>query len=164
MKGFIAQLFIIALVVNLVSMVRETSMLSSWDKDTAPNFELTGLGEEQTFIYQTPNSKEHKTVVYFFAPWCSICRISIQNLQSLYERDNNISVVAVALDFVNKKEVSDFSNKLNLSLPILYGNEEVKQRYQVSAYPSYYVVNYLGEIEHRSMGYSTELGLFLRSR
>lgn len=164
MKGFIAQVFIIVLVVNLVSMVRETSMLSSWEEDAAPNFELATLNGGLASIYKNQSAKEHNTVVYFFAPWCSICRVSIQNLQNLYERDNHVSVVAVALDFVDKEEVAVFSEQLNLSFPILFGNEEVKQRYQVSAYPSYYVINQTGKIEHRSMGYSTELGLFLRSR
>lgn len=164
MKSFIIQVFIIVIVVNLVSLVRETSMLSAWEKDTAPNFELTTLRAEPAYIYKNNQTNEHKTVVYFFAPWCSICRVSIQNLQNLYERDNSVSIVAVALDFVDKQEVADFSKTLNLSMPILFGNEEVKQSYQVSAYPSYYVINQLGKIEHRSMGYSTELGLFLRSR
>ena len=145
-------------------MVRETSMLSSWQKESAPNFELTSLEGNESFIYQTAHGVEHNTVVYFFAPWCSVCRISIQNLQNLYERDENISIVAVALDFVDVDEVALFSQDLNLTFPILLGNEEVKQRYQVSAYPSYYVLNQLGTIEYRSMGYSTELGLFLRSR
>ncbi|WNC70477.1 TlpA disulfide reductase family protein [Thalassotalea psychrophila] len=164
MKGFIAQLLIIVLVVNLVSMVRETSMLSSWHEDTAPNFELTTLSGENAYIYLSKQGLEHNTIVYFFAPWCAICRVSIHNLQNIYERDNNVSIVAVALDFVDKEEVAAFSEDLNLSFPILFGNEEVKQSYQVSAYPSYYVLDQLGKIEHRSMGYSTELGLFLRSR
>ncbi len=138
-------------------------MLSSWDKDTAPNFELTSLNKQKTYLFDSQNNNSKKTVIYFFAPWCSICKLSISNLQKLYENSEKINVVAVALDYVNPLQVEDFAQDLDLSLPIVYGNEEVKKAYQVSAYPSYYVVAN-NEIQHRSMGYSTELGLFLRSR
>ncbi|KGJ98359.1 TlpA family protein disulfide reductase [Thalassotalea sp. ND16A] len=163
MKSFILQLFIIVIVFNLVSMVRESSMLSSWDNDTAPNFELTALNNQKTYLFDGQNNNSKKTVLYFFAPWCSICKMSISNLQKLHENSDEINVVAVALDFVNPLQVKDFAQNLHLSLPIVYGNEEVKKAYQVSAYPSYYVVAN-NQIQHRSMGYSTELGLFLRSR
>lgn len=168
MKGFIVQIVIIVIVFNIVSMVRESSMLSSWGHDKAPNFELLDLQNNNQSLLKNKHvngqHSEAKTVLYFFAPWCSICRVSIGNLQNLYARDDAITIVAVALDYLDKSEVENFADKLQLSFPIVLGTEEVKQAYQVSAYPSYYVIDNNNNITHRSMGYSTELGLLLRSR
>lgn len=167
MKGFIAQILIVIVVFNLVSMFRESSMLSS-SKQEPPNFQLLDLKNNPHSILPLATANNDtvkgKTVLYFFAPWCSICRVSIGNLQNLYERNDDVTIIAIALDFMDKEEVAKFAQKLQLSFPIVLGNEEVKQAYQVSAYPSYYVIDERNTISHRSMGYSTELGLYLRSR
>ncbi|MEW6997058.1 TlpA family protein disulfide reductase [Colwelliaceae bacterium BS250] len=134
-------------------------MLATNEQHTQTGFMLPDL---QNNLVELPNN-DHKTVVYFFAPWCSICRISINNLQDLYERSDNINIIAIALDYQHRSEVDKFAEKLQLSFPIVLGNESIKQNYKVTAYPSYYVLNEKQIIEHRSMGYSSALGLYLRS-
>jgi hypothetical protein len=84
-------------------------------------------------------------------------------LQSLYEKNPNIDVIAVALDYVDQKQVLNFSSKHQLTFPVVYGNEQIKTAYKIQAYPSYYVLNEESTIISKSMGYSTELGLYLRS-
>jgi thiol-disulfide isomerase/thioredoxin len=109
------------------------------------------------------NSQGKTTVIYFFAPWCQICHISIGNLQSLYEKNDNLDVIAVVLDFTNITEVTDFTKEHQLSFPIALGNEQIKQAFSISAYPSYYVISEENSIIGKSLGYSSELGLYLRS-
>ncbi|SEL15190.1 Thiol-disulfide isomerase or thioredoxin [Colwellia chukchiensis] len=104
-----------------------------------------------------------KTIVYFFAPWCQICHMSIGNLQSLFERKPHIKVIAVALDFVDQNEVAAFTERHQLTFPVALGNEAVKQDFQVQGYPSYYVLDEENTVISRSLGYSSELGLYLRS-
>ncbi|WP_082897158.1 TlpA family protein disulfide reductase [Thalassotalea crassostreae] len=159
MKSVVLQVLIVILVFNIVSMFRESSMLSSWTQESAPNFVLNNLEQKPISLL----ASDKKKIFYFFAPWCSICRVSITNLESLYQRNNNVEIVAIALDFVDQQEVEKFAEDLSLSFPIVLGNESVKSAYQVSAYPSYYVIDKDNTIEHRSMGYSTELGLLIRS-
>ncbi|MCI2284291.1 TlpA family protein disulfide reductase [Colwellia sp. MSW7] len=108
-------------------------------------------------------SQNKKTVIYFFAPWCSVCHLSIGNLQSLYEKNPQLDVIAVALDFRDTKEVIDFTKEHQLTFPIALGNEQIKHAFSVSAYPSYYVINEHNSVIWKSMGYSSELGLYLRS-
>ncbi len=171
MKSFFLQVFIVLVIFNGVSAVRESGMLSSWQNETAPEFILADFKHQPTPLIANSDTlapinaltTNTKTILYFFAPWCSVCRVSIKNLQNTYERDPNIKIKAIALDYENQQAVFDFAENLNLKFPILFGNEQVKKAYKVSAYPSYYVVDEQGKIEHRSMGYSTELGLFFRS-
>ncbi len=159
MKSFLLQVLIVTVIFNLVSTLKESSMLSSSDKVQGPSFMLPDLHNNLVNL----TAGDNKTIVYFFAPWCSVCHISISNLENLYQKDSNINIIAVALDYENHSAVEIFAKDLNLSFPILFGTDAVKRAYKVSAYPSYYVLNPNNEIVHRSLGYSTALGLYLRS-
>lgn len=132
--------------------------------------DLTTLGSEsftqvQTLMGETVslNSEGKTTVLYFFAPWCQICHMSISNLQALYEKNEHLEVVAVAMDFTNIEEVMDFTKHHQLTFPIALGNEEIKHAYSISGFPSYYVISEENTVIGKSMGYSSELGLYLRS-
>ena len=109
------------------------------------------------------NSQGKTTVLYFFAPWCQICHMSIGNLQALYEKNEHLDVVAVALDYTSIDEVMDFTKQHQLTFPIALGNEKIKHTYSITAFPSYYVINENNTVVDKSMGYTSELGLYLRS-
>lgn len=109
------------------------------------------------------SNNERKTVLYFFAPWCQVCHLSIDNLQTQYQKNEDINVVAIALDYESKSDVDSFVSKHMLTFPIVYGNHAVKQHFNIKGYPSYYVVSENNEILAKSLGYSTELGIYLRT-
>ncbi len=109
------------------------------------------------------NSAGKTTVYYFFAPWCQVCHASIGNLQALHLKNSHINVVAIALDYVDQQQVLDFTNQHQLSFPVAYGSEQMKQEFKIKGYPSYYVVSEDNTVKYRSIGYSSELGLYLRT-
>ncbi len=133
-------------------------MLSTDTNLTEYNFVLATTAGES--ISLTPKKK---TVIYFFAPWCKICHASIENLQEIYQKDENLDVIAVALDYLEPEEINDFVADHQLTFPVAFGNEEVKKAYKIKAYPSYYVVDKENTVLGKSMGYSTEMGLYIRS-
>lgn len=157
------QLLLFVIVFQAISFLRETSMLSTdVDLSAAENQSFTQV---PTLMGETVslNSQGKTTVLYFFAPWCQICHMSIDNLQTLYEKNENIEVIAVALDFVDTDEVMDFTKQHQLTFPIALGNEEIKHAFSISGFPSYYVISEENIIVSKSMGYSSALGLYLRS-
>jgi thiol-disulfide isomerase/thioredoxin len=103
---------------------------------------------------------EKHTLVYFFAPWCSICKLSMGNLKSV---DSNINTVAIALDYQHVDEVTQFINNIEVDVPVLLGNNPLASTFQVSAYPSYYIIDKQGKVLDRSMGYSSLAGLLWRT-
>ena len=109
------------------------------------------------------NSQGKTTIVYFFAPWCQVCHASIGNLQALFQKNEQLDVIAVAMDYTSSEEVMKFTSQHQLTFPIALGNEAIKQTFEISGYPSYYVLNEENVIIGKSMGYSSELGLYLRS-
>jgi thiol-disulfide isomerase/thioredoxin len=102
--------------------------------------------------------------VYFFAPWCSVCRISMPGLNLLEADDDALTVIAVALDWESVEEVETFITDSGFNGPVLLGHAQTGRDYQISGYPSYYIISQDGQIEHADRGLSTPPGLWLRSR
>jgi len=163
LRNFAIQALIFVAVFQGISFLRESSMLSTDTEMSATN--NLSFTQVPTLMGETVslNSEGKKTVIYFFAPWCQVCHVSIGNLQSLYEKNEHLNVIAVVMDYTSIDEVMDFTKQHQLSFPIALGNEEIKQAFSISGYPSYYVISEENSIIGKSMGYSSELGLYLRS-
>ena len=65
----------------------------------------------------------------------------------------------VALDWRSIEEVDQFLSQHKLTMPVLLGTNEVRDNFQISAFPSYYLISRLGEVQSKNIGYSTELGM-----
>ena len=117
---------------------------------------LLGLdGQINTLI--EPNKP---TLIYFFAPWCSVCSLSIGNLE--YLDADKVNIVRIALDYSNAAEVKNFADEHNIASQILLGNKELKQQFKIQGYPTYYIMDDQQKVLAKSFGYSTALGLKLR--
>ena len=167
-RSFIIQAIIVVLVFQLLSFFRETSMLPTETLVTnAIDFGKQNLNYDQVFTLSgktiSLTAFDKTTIVYFFAHWCQICHASIGNLQARYQQDQELNVIAVALDFTDPDEVLAFTKQHQLTFPIALGNEAIKQSFEITGYPSYYVINEENMIVSKSLGYSSELGLYLRS-
>jgi thiol-disulfide isomerase/thioredoxin len=163
LRSFAIQAFIFFLAFQALSFFRETSMLSTDVELATKNNHVTSnvatlMGNTVSLVAQ-----DKTTVIYFFAPWCQVCHVSIGNLQALYEKNGHLDVIAVALDYTSIEEVASFTKQHQLTFPIALGNEVIKHAFSISGYPSYYVINEENIIIGKSMGYSSELGLYLRS-
>ncbi|WJG07848.1 TlpA disulfide reductase family protein [Aliiglaciecola sp. LCG003] len=60
-----------------------------------------------------------RTLVYFFAPWCKICELSIPNLNQL--SDPELEVVLVALDYQSQQQVTQFIQGNQVKQRVLLG-------------------------------------------
>lgn len=158
LRNLSIQIVVFFTIFQLLSWFKEADMLSTNSKLNHQSVSLVSTIGEPVSL-----TAKGKTVLYFFAPWCGVCHASIDNLQAIYQKNENIQVIAIALDFMETKEVDDFVAQHQLTFPVVYGNEKVKQLYKIKGYPSYYVLNEENTVIAKSMGYSTELGLFLRT-
>lgn len=129
----------------------------------APDFVLSSLNGE---IHQLSDYQGRQVLVYFFAPWCHICRASAPNLNDLRaaRSEEDVMIFMIAQSYESITAVEDFVSDLDLKVPVLIGQEQQMQDYKIKGFPSYYVVNEAGELASRSIGYSTELGMRLRTR
>lgn len=102
-------------------------------------------------------------IVYFFAPWCGVCRASIDNLDDLVAGGQVAWGTVVALDYADAAEVREFIERAGVRLPVLMGDSKTAVDWSVRAFPTYYVIDADGRIDSRSVGYSTYLGMRLRA-
>ena len=119
---------------------------------------LTPVQGGQTLLAPDP---QRNTLIYFFAPWCSICRASINNLDGIDEEFTR--VVVVALDYDSTQSVQDFIDDVGLNRPVLLGNSEIQAIFRIKGYPSYYILDRDFQVISRDMGYTSEFGLRARA-
>ncbi|WP_299075358.1 redoxin family protein [uncultured Paraglaciecola sp.] len=100
------------------------------------------------------------TLIYFFAPWCTVCSLSIGNLE--YLDPEKVNVVRVALDYADVQAVQSFADKHNITSQVLLGHAGLKQQFNIQGYPTYYILDGNHKVLAKSYGYSTALGLKLR--
>jgi thiol-disulfide isomerase/thioredoxin len=111
-------------------------------------------GQTQSLLAQ-----DKPTLLYFFAPWCQVCSMSIGNLQ--YLNPEKIHIVTVALDYSSVEQVQEFVLENQVTSSVLLGYPALKQDFNIQGYPSYYLVSQDQKVIRRAFGYSTALGLKL---
>lgn len=159
--SILLEVIIIVLLLMLFSWYQNRGTLAAGGKQ-APNFELQSLNGE---TYQLSEFKGKKVLVYFFAPWCSVCHMSADNLNDLRKArtDNELEILVVGLSWQSKHELQQFADELELTMPVLMGTEKQMSDYQIKGFPTYFVIDEDGKVTHRSVGYSTELGMRFRT-
>lgn len=101
------------------------------------------------------------TLLYFFAPWCGVCKVSMSNAQTVgrWLGEDHVDIVAVGLDFESAAEVAAFVGEHAPGIRYYLGDSAVRDAYKVAAYPTYYVLDARGRIVHASVGYSILPGI-----
>ncbi len=152
---------IIVLVLLIFSWFQNRGTLAA-DGKMAPDFVL------QTTDGQTIHLSElrgKKVLIYFFAPWCSICHMSGGNLNALRKArsEDELAILVVGLSWEHKDEIKQFQDDLELTMPVLIGSDQQMSDYKIKGFPTYFVIDEEGKVTHRSVGYSTEIGMRLRT-
>jgi peroxiredoxin len=159
-RSFAKNIAVVLIVFLGVTLWQGRHLLSSGTP--APPLALRGLDGALTNI---KDDLGRRVVLYFFAPWCSVCDASASNLETLrrWRPENDVRIYLVALDYEDTESVRAFASRNNITLPVLLGDETVQRDYHVGVYPTYYVVDTSGQIRGRSTGYSTFVGLLART-
>jgi len=136
------------------------------NQQSVPNLASYPHIEQQTdtqalLLKEWHQSPQH--LVYFFAPWCTVCALSQPSLQAFAKLKPDTQIVMVALDWQDPQAVTDFKQKHQFSFPLLLGDQRLKQQWQVDAYPSYYFVDSQGKVTSKDRGIVTLPGLLARS-
>ncbi|MFC3093570.1 TlpA family protein disulfide reductase [Alteromonas sediminis] len=157
---FLRDALLILAIFGGISVWQTRDMLASDGSVTIPPSAMVSLDGNVHQLFQ-PNSSGKPTLVYFFAPWCSVCRYSIGNLNDL--DPDSVNIIKIALDYTSKESVIDFVVDTNTQGPVLLGSNRIKQDFQVPGYPAYYLLDDKQRVVGSAMGYSTEWGMKLKT-
>lgn len=151
---------IYAIIVTAVLWWQHRDMLALNHSLDTPKINLLKVSGEP-FSYSF-NNAEKDTLVYFFAPWCSVCHASIDNIEEVKKSLlKDLNIIVIALDWRTVEEVEEFLSQHKLSMPVVLGTRKIQQDFRVSAFPSYYLISKNGDIKARNKGYTTEYGMKL---
>mgnify|MGYP001820266836 FL=1 len=142
-------------------------LIHSWNTRQLPQGEAVpplALQQLDSNVFESQLPEGGVGVVYFFAPWCFYCKNSIDNMEKLVIDGDIAWARAVALDYSSLDEVRQFVKETGLTQPVLLGNRTTITDWNINAYPTYFVLDARGNITGRSVGYSTSLGLWIRSK
>ena len=161
LRRWLPELLVFVLVLGGVHWYRTQDMLATGD-EPAPPLILPALDGG---VGGLRNADGKPVLVYFFAPWCKVCAASSHNLRNLRRiRDEaDLAVYLVALDWQDRAEVTDYVERHELDFPVLMGDGRTAEAWGISVFPSYYMLDDEHRIRRRDYGYSTLMGLWLRT-
>jgi thiol-disulfide isomerase/thioredoxin len=157
-----------SLLINIAIFIAVLIAVQTWQarnapSGQAPSLPYTSLGlHEQRLL---PQSNGKIELLYFFAPWCQVCQVSIANVKRAASYFDNAKPHYIALDFEQEDEVNRFIDEhLKPQDPgdVYLADDRAKAAWGVNAYPTYVIVGADGSIKHVSVGYSTTAGVVLR--
>lgn len=119
--------------------------------DKAPAFTLKSTDGKNISL---SDFKGKVVVVDFWATWCGPCRKGIPDLISLQkEFKGDLVVIGISLDRETVNDVVPFVKKNAINYPIVYGNEEVVNKFGgVQAIPTSFVIDKNGNIVDKHIG------------
>ena len=160
-RSALLQAGLIAVVFFVVLAFQSRNMLAT-NGQAAPALVGTTLAGQP---YDLGDAEARPALVYFFAPWCRVCALSSGNLNRLrrWRDTEDIEIVAVALDWDSAEDVRDYVERHDLNVKVVLGDVNVARAWQIQAFPSYYVLDDEHRVVRRDVGYSSQLGLWLRA-
>ena len=137
------ELLLLMTVVWAISAWQSRNMLVSNGNLKVPEINLVNLEGGVTPITE----KGKRTLLYFWAPWCRVCAISIGSLQN------------IDADTLNVEAVENFVTNHEMQSPVLLGTQSLKSSLQIPGYPSYYLIDEEQNIVAKSFGLNTSVGI-----
>lgn len=160
-RRWMVELLVIVVLIGGIHIYRTKDMLGT-DEQPAPPLVLPTLAGQPDGLGNTDN---RPALVYFFAPWCHVCAASAHNIRNLRRSrdEEDFSIFMVVLDWQNVDEVNEYVARHELNVPVLLGTPKTARDWGVSVFPTYYIVDSQQRVTRRDYGYTTFIGLWLRS-
>ena len=131
---------------------------STTEKKSARDFTLT---DQNGIIHNLSDYKGKTVFINFFATWCPPCRGEMPDINELYkeygENKEDVIILIMAAPNVSregsKEDIIKYLDENNFEFPVLMDEGgKFLNRYQVSAFPTTFIVNENGEFVKKTSG------------
>jgi thiol-disulfide isomerase/thioredoxin len=160
-RGLLFELLVVVALIGGVHAWRARDLLPTDERTPAPPLSLRDLEGRN---WSTAELAGRPAVIYFFAPWCKVCSASAPQLDWFHRwRGDHVAVLLVGLDWSSTAELREYASRHEVSMPVLAGLASTAADWKVRGYPTYYVLDARGRIAARDVGFTTAIGLWLRT-
>lgn len=117
------------------------------------DFTLQDLEERQISL-----SDYRGKVVFldFWATWCPPCRMSIPEVEKLYEKyKDNENFVILGINLQEDKDtILKFLKNQKINYTVLLSDKKVVSNYKIRSIPAFFIIDQNGEIYNKYVGYA----------
>lgn len=115
---------------------------------------------ETTLSGKMINAHYKPRLIYFWAEWCGICKMTQSSVSSVLK---DYSGITIAVKSGDDKFVKNYLAQQHLNwLTINDTQGKIANHYVVQGVPAIFILNHQGEVAFAMSGYCSELGLRLR--
>lgn len=120
-------------------------------RTTAPDWHLTSIkGDTLALVHFRGNL----VLMDFFLASCPPCIEILPGLQNLHKKYKDRGLHVIGIDIIDsQKTLEYFVSRHNINYTILLGDHNVHEAYNISAYPTTYLIGREGEILFQHIGY-----------
>ena len=135
---------------RLKQMMNRPDMTGEKKGTAAPSFIAKNMKGERIDLDEMKGSL---VVLNFWFIGCKPCQVEIPELNELVEKykSEDVKFVAIALD--DQAAIENFLNRKAFKYDIVPNARNIAQMYQVSSYPSHYLIDREGNIQFYQAGY-----------
>ena len=156
--GWAKDLAIVAVIFVAASAWQTRKLLSGGEP--APAFDLVTLGGEQMSLESLGGKP---TALVFWAPWCGVCKQEAGTISEVRDAaGDGANVVSMALSYEGRGDVEAFVEEHGVDYPVIMGRERTRAAYKIEAFPTIYVLDAQGRVQHTMVGYTPGFGLRAR--
>ena len=151
---------LVVVVIALITSFQSRHLLSG--EDPLPPAQLEALDGSTLEVHDLDADR---TIVYFWTTWCGVCDVQSGAVSSMYERaqdDDDLEVISVALHYESADQIAHFVEEEEIDYPVYLGTDSVAQRYNVTSFPTIYIIDDEHRVRHGLVGYTTRWGLQFR--
>ncbi len=109
---------------------------------SAASFSLT---DTQGRTHALENYQGKWVLVNLWATWCAPCLAEMPELEALSKSRSDLIVLGLAVDGQSARRVMQFAQKLNISYPIIAGNEKLAHQFKPRGFPTTILYNQSGK-------------------
>ncbi|MEI7491132.1 MAG: redoxin domain-containing protein [Bacteroidota bacterium] len=122
----------------------------------APDWKLVSLKGDTVSLKQL---RGKVVLLDFFYKSCYPCRLAIPHLQEIHKKYSEQDVVVIGIDAVDKKpdDLKAILDKDGANYTVLLADKDLPKKYQVSGYPTIYIIDGEGKVFFAVSGFGESL-------
>ena len=150
-KEILTFIVVLSILSNVISLYKSSDL----SKDTLSIKTLELINDKQ-FNLQT----NKPILIHFWATWCPTCKLESDNIQTLSE---HFEVLSIAVKSGSKKDLKIYMKEHNLNYRVYNDeNAQIASKFNISVYPTTFIYNGEKKLVFSEVGYTSTFGLWLR--